>query len=214
MSESRHFFRTCSIVVMMALSALALGSCSLAKNQIVYDRAGEKDIQDYRDALAPQPMPEQDASASMPDFQSVISTPADLQLPSPLVTVSVNQTVSLRDLMFELAEQAGIDLEMDPQIRGSIIFTAKERPFNDVVNRICEMAGLRYKFENDVLRVELDRPYAKNYKVDYMNIVRTSSSSIKTSITSSSGEGTATSEAGSDASVSNAYTADYWKEID
>lgn len=214
MSELRYFFRICSIIAVITLSAVALGSCSLAKNQITFDRAGEKDIQDYRDALAPQPVPEENADASIPDFQSVISTPADLQLPSPLVTVSVNQTVSLRDLMFELAEQAGIDLEMDPQIRGSIIFTAKERPFNDVVNRICEMAGLRYQFENDVLRIELDRPYAKNYKVDYMNIDRKSSSSIKTSIKSSGGGGTTSAEGGSDAEISSTYAGDYWKEID
>lgn len=197
----------------IGLATVSLGSCQLSKNQLTYDRAAEKDIQDYRDALAPQPLPlEQDAA--IPELQPVISTPKDLQLPSPLVTVSVNQTVSLRDLMFELAEQADIDLEMDPQIRGSIIFTAKERPFKDVIERICDMAGLTYRFANGVLRVELDRPYVKNYKVDYMNLSRTSSSDVTTSISVSSDAKTGTSTTGSGASVSNSYSSDYWKELE
>ena len=213
MSGLRHFFRAGCVVAVIALATVALGSCNLAKNQMVYDRAAEKDIQDYRDALAPQHMPD-DAAATVPDFQSVISTPKDLKLPSPLVTVSVNQTVSLRDLMFELAEQAGVDIEMDPQIHGSIIFTAKERPFNDVIDRICAMSGLRYKFENDVLRIELDRPYLKNYKIDYMNVARKSSSGISTSITSSTASDSAKTEAGSSAKIDNTYDGDFWKDIE
>ena len=197
----------------MALSTVALGSCTLAKNQLTFDRAANKDIQDYRDALAPEPIPDTEKGAA-PELQSIVSTPADLQLPSPLVTVSVNQTVSLRDLMFELADQAGVDLEMDPQIHGSIIFTAEDRPFNEVITRICDMAGLHYKFQNDVLRIELDRPYVKNYKVDYMTISRKSKSSINTSISVSSATASATSSGGSEASIDNTYDTDFWKEID
>jgi MSHA biogenesis protein MshL len=212
-SKLRHFPRACCIVAALALATVALGSCNLAKNQMVYDRAAEKDLQDYRDALAPQHLPE-DAGAAVPEFESVIATPKDLTLPTPLVTVSVNQTVSLRDLMFELAEQADVDIEMDPQIHGSIIFTAKERPFNDVIDRICQMAGLRYQFENNVLRIELDRPYVKNYKIDYMSISRKSTTGINTGISSASGGDTNSANAGSNSKIDNAYDGDLWKDID
>jgi len=194
-------------VIGIVLATVSLSSCKLAKNQLTYDRSAEKDIQDYRDALAPRALPPEEASSNVPDFQPVVSTPEDLQLPAPLVTVSVNQTVSLRDLMFELAEQADVDLEMDPQIRGSIIFTAKERPFNEVVDRICEMSGLRYKFENNVLRIELDRPYIKSYKVDYMSSTRSSTSKITTKINSDGGSG-------ADSSIENKFDADFWKDLD
>ena len=124
--------------------------------------------------------PEQDEN--IPDFQPVVSTPEELKLPSPLVTVSVNQTVSLRDLMFELAHQADVDIELDPQIRGSIIFTAREKPFDRVIERICDMSGLRYSYENEVLRVELDRPFVRNYVVDYIGSTRKATGSISTEI--------------------------------
>ncbi|MCK5556577.1 MAG: type II and III secretion system family protein, partial [Alphaproteobacteria bacterium] len=208
-----RFFRVFCIIIVVALSTVSLGSCELAKNQMVFDRAAEKDIQDYRDALAPQPPPASEL-ANIPEFQPFISTPEELKLPSPLVTVSVNQTVSLRDLMFELAEQSGVDLEMDPQVRGSIIFTAKERPFNEVVDRICEMSGLRYKFRNDVLRVEIDRPYIKNYKIDYMNVARKSSSGISTNISVGSDASSASSSSGSNSNIDNTYSGDFWKELD
>src|SRR6218665_213112 len=84
-----------------------LASCQLAKNQFVdHDRSAEASKQMYRDVMAPQHLPPLEDEASIPDFQPVVATPKELQLPSPLVTVSVNQTVSLRDLMFELAHQA------------------------------------------------------------------------------------------------------------
>ncbi len=194
-----------------------LASCQLAKNQFVdHDRSAEASKQMYRDVMAPQHLPPQAEDETIPDFQPVVATPKELQLPAPLVTVSVNQTVSLRDLMFELAHQADVDIELDPQIRGSIIFTARERPFNQVIDRICEMSGLRYRYENDVLRVELDRPYVQNYSVDYIGSTRKQTSDIKTDISLSSAAGDTTeasSSGGSSSSVSSSLEGDLWKEL-
>ncbi len=205
------------IRAVMAISFVVfLSSCELAKNQLYdYDRSAELDAQDYRDAMAPQYLP-QEQKTNIPEFQPVVSTPAELTLPSPLVTVSVNQTVSLRDLMFELAYQAGVDIELDPQIRGSIIFTAREKPFSQVVERICEMSGLRYTYENDVLRVEMDRPYVKNYTVDYIGSTRKSSGSISTEISLSSAAGDTSDSAGgggSSSSVKSDLAGDLWAEL-
>lgn len=218
MSVLRYFGRKRAAAVSVLAMTVFLGSCELAKNQLTYDRSGEMDRQDYRDALAPVPVPQEDMAA-IPEFQPVLTTPEELRLPSPLVTVSVNQTVSLRDLMFELADQAGVDLELDPQIRGSIIFTAKERPFDEVIERICEMSGLRYKFKSNVLRVELDRPFIKTYSVDYLNVLRTGGSKIaaEVSLGSSGGGGGenagATTSGGSSSEVSMSAEGDVWKEV-
>lgn len=200
MKELGRFRRVSGIGFLALALCLSLVSCQLAENTFNYDRPGEHERQDYRDAFAPIPTPSNE-SLPTPDFQAVVSTPDDLKLPSPLVTVSVNQSVGLRDLLYQLAEQAEVDLEMDPQIRGSLIFTARERPFDQVVDRIAAMAGLRYKFENNVLRVELDRPYVKNYNVGFLNVERKGDTSITTK--SSSSGSTAT----------NKVEADLWKEL-
>lgn len=212
-SRSRHPFSR----ALMAVGLVAfLSSCQLAKNQYMeFDRAAELDQQDYRDAMAPAYLPPLEQEANIPDFQPVVSTPAELKLPSPLVTVSVNQTVSLRDLMFELAHQADVDIELDPQIRGSIIFTAREKPFDQVIERICDMSGLRYRYENEVLRVELDRPYVKTYMVDYIGSTRRTTGSISTeiSLSSAAGDTTEGGGGGSSSSVTSSLDGDLWAEL-
>lgn len=201
-------------VALGAIVMLTLTSCELSKNQLTYDRAGELDRQDFRDTLSPREVPDVEF-ADVPEFTPVVATPEELRLPSPLVTVSVNNTVSLRDLLFELAEQADVDLELDPQIRGSVIFTAKDRPFDEVISRLCEMAGLRYTFEKNVLRVEVDRPYNKNYNVDYVNTLRTSASSMRGGVELGGGGGEtgATTSGGSSASIESTYDTDVWEEL-
>jgi len=72
------------------------------------------------------------------------------------------------------------------------------------------MSGLRYQFKNDVLRIELDRPYLKNYRIDYMGVSRSSSSSINNSV-SVSGSNTS---GGSSANISGSYTSTFWAELD
>ncbi|MBI1216068.1 MAG: type II and III secretion system family protein [Alphaproteobacteria bacterium] len=203
-----------NIAAILILSTMMV-SCDLAKNQLQLDRSADLSLQDYRDALAPMPVPNAEKDTT-PDFAPVLSTPQELRLPTPLVTISVNQTVGLRDLLFQLAQQAGVDVEIDPQIHGSIIFTAKDRPFDEVIDRICALASLRYKFKNNVLRVELDRPYVKNYMVDYINAERKTASSIKTSISLSSAAGDTASGGGgggSDTSVSTDIKGDLWKGL-
>lgn len=200
MTAPGRFGRLGGFVFAMVVLTLFLAGCEAAKNQLKLDRAAEMDGQQYRDALAPMPPPPAEA-APAPEFQSVVSTPEDLRLPSPLVTVAVNQTVGLRDLLYQLAQQADVDLEMDPQIHGTLIFTAKERPFDEVIQRISEMAGLRYKYANNVLRVELDRPFVKGYNVGFLNVERKGDTKI--SVTSSSSSGT----------VDNKMENDVWKEL-
>ena len=197
-----------------AVVMVTLTGCELGKNQLTYDRAGELDRQDFRDTLSARQIPDVEF-ADVPEFTPVVATPEELRLPSPLVTVSVNNTVSLRDLLFELAEQADVDLELDPQIRGSVIFTAKDRPFDEVISRLCDMAGLRYTFEKNVLRVEVDRPYNKNYNVDYVNAIRTASSSMRGGVElgGSGGEAGASNTGGSSSSIESTYDTDIWEEL-
>ena len=186
-------------------------------NQLKTDRSTHLDFQDYRDSLAPriadadsQNTAEAD-DASIPDFQSYVATPDENIKPMPLVSISVNQTIPLRDVLYELAKQADYDIELDPRITGSIIFTARERPFDMVVKRISEIAGLRYKFEDDIVRVELDTPYQKTYKIDYLSYIRKNKSTIKNDVAVVTGNGAGT---GSNFQSESTSEADFWLEME
>ncbi len=206
----KHKLYILKILIGFVAVFITLQGCTLADNQMRYDRSGKKSAQEYKDILAARPMPTKKDNF-IPKAQPYISDNATIKKEYPLVSISVNQTVSLRDLLFELADQANIDLEMDPQIRGSLIFTVRNRPLDEVVKRIADMAGLRYKFEDNVLRVELDRPYLKTYNVEFLNFTRKITSDTKLTVSVISETET---KVGSGANINTKIETDFWDDIE
>ena len=206
-------FRCISFLFLFA-AMFQLSSCDLAANYSKKDRASNMEFQDFRDGLAERlPEVEEDNSdiASIPELQPYVSMNTEGMKAMPLVSVSVNQTVPLRDILFELAEQAEYNIELDPNIRGSIIFTARNQPFDLVIERISKIAGLRYKFDDSFLRIELDTPYMKTYKVDYLSFIRSNQGGVTANISVVSGEG---ADTGSNYTASSESTSDFWAELE
>ena len=178
------------------LTLPVLSACELTDNYLKHDRAANMEQQDFRDGLAPRPVDPDEGrvkgrfdSAGIPPLQPYVAQPNSNYKPMPLVSISVNQTIPLRDVIYEIAKQAQYDVELDPRIRGSIIFSARNRPLDVVIDRISEIAGLRYSFEDDMLRVELDTPYHEIYKINYLALTRTNNSTITNDISVVSAEG-------------------------
>jgi len=143
--------------------------------------------------------------------------------PEKKVSVAVTQDVPLRDVLIELGREGGVNLELDPRIEGGIIFTAQNQPFHEVLHRICDLAGLRWKQEGAYLRIELDEPYQKNYPVDYLNVARKMSSetTISTNVfdmdVSTGGTRTTAGDTGennSTSKVTSSGDSDFWAELD
>ncbi|MDH5722149.1 MAG: type II and III secretion system family protein, partial [Alphaproteobacteria bacterium] len=197
--KKKRTFRSFFKCLFFALVCVSLTGCDLARNYTKPDRAANMEIQDYRDGLAER-LPETDKEntrnkVGIPELQPYVSTSTENISPMPLVSVSVNQSIPIKDVLFELAEQAEYDLELDPNISGSIIFTARNKPFDVVIDRISDIAGLRYEFNKDFLRVELDTPYNKVYKVDYLSFIRNNEGSVSTNVSVVSGDGADTGSA-------------------
>ena len=215
LSPSFKFIKVTLFVVMCAFSGALISGCELSENQLQYDREANANFQDFRDALAPR-MDENEGAelegdGDIPGFQSYVVPPSDNIKPMPLVSISINQSVPLRDALFELAKEADYDIELDPNISGSIIFTARNKPFDMVIDRIAEIAGLRYKFQDGSIRVEEDQAYLKSYKVDYLNYIRTNTSTITNSIGVVSGEGAST---GSEFEAGAESVSDFWADLE
>ncbi len=210
MSLKKHSFTKLTLVVTTAL--LGLSGCDLANNYTKMDRSTNLDSQAYKDAMAPREVELPDElDAGVPELSSYVMEDAREFTPMPIVSVSLNQNVPLRDALFEVAKEAGYDIELDPRISGSIIFTARNKPLDTVIDRISDIAGLRYVIEDNTLRVELDTPYSKNYKIDYLNLVRESKSSMSTDVSVVSGEGANT---GSTFGVTSDSVSDFWENLD
>lgn len=118
------------------------------------------------------------------------------------VTLTVNETVELRDVLLELARLAELELALDPAINGGIILTVKNRPVGEVMEMVAELADLKYSVADGVLRVTRDNPYLVNYQVDYLNMARKSTGSMDISTTSGGGSGGGGSSSSSSSSSS------------
>lgn len=143
-----------------------------------------------------------------------------------IISISITEKVLVKDVLQELASKAEVNLELDPRITGGVIFTAIRQPFSRVLDRLCNMAGLRYTVEENFLRIELDEPYVKSYPIDYLTLIRKSNSEIgiATNVFSSiqgNGRNNSNNNGGDVTSGNNSTTkvetqavADFWGEIE
>lgn len=132
-----------------------------------------------------------------------------------LVSVTLTEDVPIKDVLIELARLADVDLELDAKVSGGVIYRARNKPFEVVIDRIAEQAGLRYTLENGVLKVYSDEPYIDNYSVDFLNFERSSENSVQISTNVlSAGEGSSDSlNTGSTTSISTTGTNDLWESV-
>lgn len=202
--------------VLFGTAAMVLASCAQYSD---YDPSSGLQKEDY-EALLNRRAPEQDTKMEeppIPDFQPVLAAPSAPELADVRrVSIAVTDATPLRDILIELARKAGVDLEMDPRISGGIIYTATDRPFVEVIERIAELGELRYEFRNNSLKIEVDDPYIDYYRLDYPDLTRSASSTSQTTtdvsdaIQGASG-GSGTSQ--SDVSVASSSSSDFWASV-
>ena len=125
-----------------------------------------------------------------------------LPAPAPAVelekyTVVVNE-VPVKELLFALARDAQVNVDIDPTIEGVVTINAVEQTLPQILDRIAYQVDLRYEFSGDNLRIEPDTPFLRTYTIDYVNMSRDTSSTntVATQISSTSGGGDAAAASG------------------
>jgi len=126
-----------------------------------------------------------DASAATADIpRPVTQVPA---LPRPgkrekleTYTVVVNQ-VPIRELLFSMARDADLNLDIDDEITGKITMNAIDQTLPKILDRLENQANITYVLEDGTLKVRADKPYLHVYNVDYLNISRASGGNVKVS---------------------------------
>ncbi len=164
------------------------------------------------------------AEPPIPDLAPILSAPPVPKLgQTKLVTIAVTDDVPLKDVLLELSRLADVDMEVDANIAGGVTFRATQRPFNEVIERLSEFAGLRYSMKNGVLRVEKDTPYVQIYTLDFLNLERQSSNSVNlttsvlsTAVSGAAGGGAGSSglTTGSSTSISSKTESDFWAKFE
>jgi general secretion pathway protein D len=95
-------------------------------------------------------------------------------------TVVVNQ-VPVRELLFSMARDADLNLDIDDEISGKITMNAIDQTLPKILDRIESQANITYVLDDGTLKVSADKPYLHVYNVDYLNISRASGGNVSVS---------------------------------
>ncbi len=130
------------------------------------------------------------------------------------VSIAV-KNVSLKDTLFALAKEVGINLVIDSDIEDKkIVANFNNVPFGIVLRAILSSQGLYYKINDNF--VQVSKMLTKVFHIDYLMSVRTGSSNTQISLTSNSNGNTAntSSSASGTISIGTSEVVDFWKNID
>lgn len=146
--------------LMSVILSLLLGGCALSPTV---------DLSEGHLSDEPPPAPE-----APPIVTEVPEVPEPVEVPPVETYTVVVKEVPVVDLLFSLARDAGLDVDIQASSDRTVTLNAVERPLPEILSRIADQAGLRYSLRASNLLIQDDLPYWHNYLVDYVNIARSS----------------------------------------
>ena len=92
-------------------------------------------------------------------------------------SVVVNE-VPAKELLFALARDTKVNVDIHPGIQGLVSLNAINETLPAILERVSKQVNIRYKLEGNTLIVTPDTPYLKTYRIDYVNLDRSTDASI------------------------------------
>lgn len=150
------------------------------------------------------------ALGSAPDFVLAPAMPKPPRPTPPQEVYSVvMQNVNVQDLLFALARDAKLNVDIHPSISGTVTMNVRDQTLTEILDRVARQVDLRYEMHGRSLSILPDTPFLRNYRIDYPNIEREGTISISTSTNVAStgaapggGSGGSGGSSGSNASTS------------
>jgi general secretion pathway protein D len=137
-------------------------------------------------AQAPMKPSQSHVKADGPAPEGTIPAPVQIStvLPKPRPTqkpetysVVVNN-VSAQELLFALARDAKLNVDVNAGIRGVVTLNAIDQTLPQLLSRISKQIDMRWELDGPNLIVMPDSPYLRVYRVDYLNIERSTTGSV------------------------------------
>ena len=86
-------------------------------------------------------------------------------------SVVVNN-VRAQELLFALARDARLQIDIDPNLSGAVTLNAIDQTLPQLLARISRQVDMRYEIDGDTLVVMRDSPFLRSYKIDYLSASR------------------------------------------
>ena len=98
---------------------------------------------------------------------------------SPVSTYSLEAfETSLQALLFSLAADAGIQLQINGSLDAQVTVNAVEQPLEEIMATLALQAGVSWQLRHEVLTVWSGDAYSHSYPINYLNIHRRTQSSV------------------------------------
>jgi MSHA biogenesis protein MshL len=153
------------------------------------------------------------AAIPEPVSQAPILPPPKPAAPVETYTVVVAD-VPVRELLFALARDARINVDIHPDIEGSVTINAINQTLPQILERLALQVNLRHELRGDSLVVRPDLPFLKTYRVDYVNMGRETKSTVKVSTQVASGTGASGGNSDSVTTIENASNHQFWETLE
>jgi MSHA biogenesis protein MshL len=108
--------------------------------------------------------------------------PAPTPRPPEETYTLVVTDVPVRDVLFALARDAQINVDVSGDVDGRVTINAINQTLPQILDRLSRQVSLRYVLENGTLRVMPDSPFWRNYAIDYVNLARVSEGEVTVSV--------------------------------
>lgn len=146
------------------LAALVLAACSsapVAPPSLGHLKAGSVAVPNK--AGIPQPV------------QNTVALPKPKPAPKVETYSVVVNNVRVQDLLFALARDARVNVDIHPGISGTVTLNAIDQTLQQLLTRIARQVDMRWEMDGSNLVVMPDSPFLQTYKVDYVNMSRDTS---------------------------------------
>jgi MSHA biogenesis protein MshL len=117
--------------------------------------------------------PEARADADIPSpvqISPILPKPKPSARPETYSVVVNN--VRVQDLLFALARDARLNVDINPDVTGTVTLNAIDQTLPQLLSRIARQVDMRYEIQSDNLVVMRDSPYLRTYKIDYLSASR------------------------------------------
>ena len=126
-------------------------------------------------------------------------------------TVVVNE-VPVRELLFALARDANVNVDVHPAIEGNVTLNAIDQSLHQILDRISRQLAVRYETRDETLVIVPDTAILRTYKIDYVNISRNSTATISSSTLVSGGGGADGNTSSS--TITNTSDNKFWETLE
>ncbi len=113
--------------------------------------------------------------------QQVVALPKPKPAPRVETYSVVVNSVRVQELLFALARDAKLNVDIHPGIEGIVTLNAIDQTLQQLLTRIAKQVDIRWELDGPNLAVMPDKPFLRNYKIDFVNMKRTVTSDVSTS---------------------------------